>query len=206
MIENHQDALVITTRVGNHTVKKILIDNGSCVDILYHHTFSRMNIRDKRLENIRTLLYGFTGNEVKVLGTIDLPVLFRTPPRQISKDVKFHVISAASSYNAILGRTTIMSLKAITSIPHLKMKFPIELGVGEVVGDHVIARQCYLTTVKPKKDNNGNRSINQVAKVDPQNISTNPNCTPISDTVNIEVIEGHPDKTTKIGKDLPNLL
>lgn len=40
MIENHQDALVITTKVGAHVVKKILIDNGSSVDILYHHAFS----------------------------------------------------------------------------------------------------------------------------------------------------------------------
>lgn len=51
MIENHQDALVITKKVGAHTVKKILIDNGSSVDILYHHAFSRMNIRDRKLEN-----------------------------------------------------------------------------------------------------------------------------------------------------------
>ncbi|XP_074323018.1 uncharacterized protein LOC141659967 [Apium graveolens] len=46
LIEGHQDVLVITTRVGNNTVKKMLVDNGSYVDVLYHHAFSRMDIGD----------------------------------------------------------------------------------------------------------------------------------------------------------------
>ncbi|XP_074336640.1 uncharacterized protein LOC141673803 [Apium graveolens] len=83
LIEGHQDALVITTRVGNNTVKKMLVDNGSSVDVLYHHAFSRMDIRDRRLENSRTPLYGFTGNEVHVVGTIDMPGLFGSPLCQV---------------------------------------------------------------------------------------------------------------------------
>ncbi|XP_074322841.1 uncharacterized protein LOC141659814 [Apium graveolens] len=129
LIEGHQDALVITTRVGNNTVKKMLVDNGSSVDVLYHHAFSRMDLGDRRLENARTPLYGFTGNEVHVVGTVDMPVLFGSPPCQIWKIVKFHVISASSSFNSILGRTTITALRAITSISHLKMKFPTDFGV-----------------------------------------------------------------------------
>ncbi|KAK1403849.1 hypothetical protein POM88_003454 [Heracleum sosnowskyi] len=39
IIKAHQDALVITAKVGTNTVKKILIDNGSSVDILYHHAY-----------------------------------------------------------------------------------------------------------------------------------------------------------------------
>lgn len=46
-IEDHQDALVITTKIGANTVQKILVDNGSSVDILYHSAFSRMNLRDE---------------------------------------------------------------------------------------------------------------------------------------------------------------
>ncbi|XP_074336384.1 uncharacterized protein LOC141673532 [Apium graveolens] len=80
LIEGHQDALVITTRVGNNTVKKMLVDNGSSVDVLYHHTFSWMDIGDRRLENSRAPLYGFTRNEVHVVGAIDMPVLFGSPP------------------------------------------------------------------------------------------------------------------------------
>lgn len=33
-IEDHQEALVITTKIGVNTVQKIFVDNGSSVDIL----------------------------------------------------------------------------------------------------------------------------------------------------------------------------
>lgn len=56
MFETHQDALVITAKIGTNTIKKILIDNGSSVDILYHHAFSRMDIGDRKLENVNTFL------------------------------------------------------------------------------------------------------------------------------------------------------
>ncbi|XP_074356013.1 uncharacterized protein LOC141695684 [Apium graveolens] len=174
----------------------MLVDNGSSVDVLYHHAFSRMDIGDRRLENSRTPLYGFTGNEVHVVGTIDMPVLFGSPPCQVWKVVKFHVISASSSFNAILGRTTITALKAITSISHLKMKFPTDFGVGEMMGDQTTARQCYL-------------EVNQVLEIDPRNSieSTNQNsCFPAEETEEIEVVIGNPSKTTKVGKGLPEHL
>lgn len=65
MVEGHQNALVITAKVGVNSVKNILIDNGCLVDILYHNAFSRMDLGDRKLENTHTPpLYGFTGNEV----------------------------------------------------------------------------------------------------------------------------------------------
>ncbi|XP_074326653.1 uncharacterized protein LOC141664594 [Apium graveolens] len=83
VIEDHQDALVITTKIGTNTVQKIIVDNGSSVDILYHSAFKRMDIGDRKLKDaLDAPLYGFTGNEVKVVGMIDLPVLFGSPPCQ----------------------------------------------------------------------------------------------------------------------------
>lgn len=66
-----------------------------------------------------------------------------------------------------------------------------------------------MIKVKPKKGDSNDHSINQVAEVDPQHIAeTNRSsaCTPIGDTVDIKVIEGRPDRTTKIRKDLPDTL
>ncbi|XP_074327012.1 uncharacterized protein LOC141664952 [Apium graveolens] len=165
--------MMIIIRVSSRVIKMLLssqpeyeiIDNGSSVDVLYHHAFSRMDIGDRRLENSRTPLYGFTGNEVHVVGTIDMPVLFGSPPCQVWKVVKFHVISASSSFNAILGRTTIIALKAITSISHLKMKFPTDFRVGEMIGDQTTARQCYLTTVSPRKKGGEDLEVNQVFEI-----------------------------------------
>ncbi|XP_074323884.1 uncharacterized protein LOC141660799 [Apium graveolens] len=140
IIRGHQDALVITAKIGTNAVKKILVDNSSSVDLLYHHALARMDTGDRKLDNTHSPLYGFTGNKVKVVGTINLPVLFGTLSCQVWKIVKFHVVSATSSHNAILGRTTISALQAITLIPHLKMKFPTEFGVGEMCGDQTVSR------------------------------------------------------------------
>lgn len=132
--------------MGTNTVKKMLIDNGSSVDILYQSAYTRMDLGDRKMGDAKDIpLYGFTDNEVKVIGVIDLPVLFGSPPCQSWKMVKFHVVNAISSYNAILGRTTLTDVKAITSIPHLNIKFPTEFGVGEVCGDQRTSRQCYIS-------------------------------------------------------------
>ena len=65
-------------------------------------------------------------------------------PQQITKDVNFLVVDCSSSYNAIIGRPTLNSWKAITSTYHLSVKFPTEYRVGQVQGDQLAARECYL--------------------------------------------------------------
>ncbi|XP_074373480.1 uncharacterized protein LOC141713808 [Apium graveolens] len=165
-----------------------------------------MDIGDRRLENSRTLLYGFTGNEVHVVGTIYMPVLFGSPPCQVWKVVKFHVIIVSSSFNAILGRTTITALRAITFISHLKMKFPTDFGVGEMIGDQETARQCYLTTVSTRKKADEELDVNQVLDIDPRALvdpPTSNSCSPVEETEEIEVFEGNYEKTIRVVKNLP---
>lgn len=41
------DALIIEAIIGNHTVHRILVDNGSSVDILYHGAFTKMRLACK---------------------------------------------------------------------------------------------------------------------------------------------------------------
>lgn len=111
-----------------------------------------------------------------------MPVLFRSAPCQSWKIVKFHVINATSSYNAILGRTTITILKSITLITHMKMKFSTEFGVGEVCGDQRDSRQCYLGSAVPKKHNDNTSNVNQVVQVDPREIMDVPKIVAASPT------------------------
>ena len=54
------------------------------------------------------------------------------------------MVDCSSSYNAIIGRPTLNSWKAITSTYHLSVKFPTEYEIGQAQGDQLAARECYL--------------------------------------------------------------
>ena len=118
---------------------------------------------------------------------------------------KFHVVNPASSYNAIIGRTTLAAIHAHVSIPYLKMKFATDFGVGKVVGDQVLARQCYLTSVIPKRRQEEHLIVNKVIKVDPKGLLEVPKeflCHPIEEIEVIKVIPGDPLKIVNTGKEL----
>ena len=77
-------------------------------------------------------LVGFGGTKVYPLGVVTLLVTIGDYPQQITRDVTFLVVNCSSTYNAIIGRPTLNSWKAITSTYHLMIKFPTEYGVGEL--------------------------------------------------------------------------
>ena len=79
------------------------------------------------------------------MGTITLPVVVGAYPQQIAKEVNFFVVDCLSSYNAIIGRLTLKSWKAVTSTYHLSVKFLTSTyEIGQVQGDQLAARECYL--------------------------------------------------------------
>ena len=91
-----------------------------------------MWIDRKRLVPTNASLVGFGETKVYPLGTVTLPVTIGDYPQQITRDITFLIIDYSSTYNAIIGRPTLNSWKAITSTYHLMIKFPTEYGVGEL--------------------------------------------------------------------------
>ena len=82
------------------------------------------------------------------LGVVTLLVMVGDYPQQITRDVTFLAVDCSSAYNAILGRPTLNSWKVVTSTYYLMIKFPTEYGVGEVRGDQVAARECYVAILE----------------------------------------------------------
>ena len=93
-------------------------------------------------------LVGFGGTRVFPLGAVTLSVTVGDYPQQITRDVTFLVVDCSSAYNGILERPTLNSWKAATSTYHLMIKFPIEYGIGELQGDQVAARECYIAMLE----------------------------------------------------------
>ena len=140
----YDDAIVITLTIVNYTTRRVLIDNGSSMDILYYLAFQQMRINKELLCPINMPLIGFGGMKVLLVGTIFLPVVVGSYPRQINKEVNFLVVDCLPLYSAIIGWPTLNSWKATMSTYHLSVKFPTEYGIGEVQRDQLAIRECYL--------------------------------------------------------------
>ena len=82
------------------------------------------------------------------LGAVTLTVVAGDYPQQITKDVTFLVVDYLSAYNAILRRPTFNSWKAVTSTYHLMIKFPTDYRMGELQGNQVAARECYVAMME----------------------------------------------------------
>ena len=107
-----------------------------------------MRIGREQLVPTNTPLIGFGGTRVYPLSAVTLPVMVDDYPPQITKDVTFPIVDCLSAYNAIMGHPTLNSWKVVTSTYHLMIKFPTEYRVGEVRGDQVVARECYIAMLE----------------------------------------------------------
>ena len=131
----HCDALVIKAMIANNNVHRILVDNGSSVDILYYKAFERMRLKVNGLKPSSNPIYIFIGDFVIPLGVISLPMTLGEYPRQFCVMADFLAINQPLAFDAVLGKPSLRELKAITSIHHLLMKFSTSHRVGEVKGD-----------------------------------------------------------------------
>ncbi|KAK8942837.1 hypothetical protein KSP39_PZI008806 [Platanthera zijinensis] len=101
------DALVIQTAIEDFTVPRILVDNGSSVNVIFKKAFDAMK----------------------------------------SRNCKFVIVDAPSSYSAIFGRPLISAFRCVPSSFHQCLKFNVEGVQVRVRGDPKEARECYVTAV-----------------------------------------------------------
>ncbi|XP_075645172.1 uncharacterized protein LOC142616190 [Castanea sativa] len=99
----HDNALAVSIQIGDYSTHRVLVDNGSSVDVLYYPAFQKMRIGRERLIPTDAPLIGFGGTRVYLLGVVTLPVIVGDYPQQITKDVTFLIVDYSSAYNAILG-------------------------------------------------------------------------------------------------------
>ena len=77
------------------------------------------------------------------------------------------VVDACTSYNALLGRSSLNKLGAIVSTPHLAMKFPTEKGeIATIYVNQRDARNCYAAGLKMTLKTDREDGRNMVAMVD----------------------------------------
>nr|XP_027093663.1 uncharacterized protein LOC113714067 [Coffea arabica] len=142
---NHE-TIVIDIVTNNYRVKKVYVNQGSAVDIMFYRVFKELALEDGQLTPVRTPLVGFTGPPINPEGMITLMVTVGQVLKCRTIPVK--VVKQQSPYNVFLGRPALNALRAIPSTLHLSIKFLTPGGVAEVRGDPEVARVCYLTMLR----------------------------------------------------------
>ncbi|XP_074327488.1 uncharacterized protein LOC141665400 [Apium graveolens] len=113
------DPLVITTIIENCLVKRVLVDNGASVDILFHDMFLRMEYTDSQLSPSDGSIYRFNGVQCQVEEAIQLSVTIGEEPIEATQMLNFQVVKETSTYNSIMGRTGIHAFKDAPSTYHM---------------------------------------------------------------------------------------
>jgi hypothetical protein len=97
----HSDPLVITLRIGNYDVKRVLVDQGSFAKVMYQELYEKLGLGESDLTEFTSPVFGFSRESTVPLGKTILPVL--TGP--VNLQTEFIVIQAPSPYNPIMGRS-----------------------------------------------------------------------------------------------------
>ena len=110
----HDDALLITLRIGGYDVKRVMVDGGSAVEIMYPDLYKGLKLKSEDLLPYSSILMSFDGKLVTPKGMIRLPI--QTGPEIV--EVNFIVVDTYSPYTAIVGRPWLHTLGAVASSLH----------------------------------------------------------------------------------------
>ena len=99
-IQLYDDALVFTLRIGGYDVKRVMVDQGSGVEIMYHNLYKGLNLKPEDLTTYDSPSVSFDGKVVIPRGQIRL--LVQAGSEVV--EVDFIVVDAYSPYTAIVAR------------------------------------------------------------------------------------------------------
>ena len=117
----HTKALYISIKTNNHIVSKVLIDNGSALNVCPMTTLEKLDIDPTRVRATSMVVQAFDGTRREVLGEIDLPI--KVGPQVYN--INFQMLRIDSPYNLLSGRPWLHTAGAVPSSLHQKMKLII---------------------------------------------------------------------------------
>ena len=122
--------MVVTIRIAGYDVKRVLVDQRSGAEIIYPDLYKGLNLKPEDLEKYDSPLMGFDGRLVVPCGMIRLPMQAGDEEVQVS----FIIVEAYSLCTAILVRPWLHAMGAVSSTLHLKVKYPTQGIIEELVG------------------------------------------------------------------------
>ena len=129
-------------------MKRVMVDQGSAVEIMYPNLYKGLNLRAEDLTPYSSPLVSFEGKIIIPKGQIRLPV--QTSSEVV--EVDFIVVNAYSPYTAIIAIPWLHTLGVVFSTMHQKVKYPSEGQIKEILEDQSLARQCLVVAIQHKPE------------------------------------------------------
>jgi hypothetical protein len=128
---------------NNVRFSKVLIDNGSSINIMYWDTMQKLGIKENMLEPSKMTFHGIvSGLSCASMGKIRIDVMFGNRDNYRVENLMFKVVDLDSPYHALLGRPALAKFMASTHEAYLKMKMPRPRGVITIIGDYKHSMAC----------------------------------------------------------------
>ena len=90
---------MITFRIGDYDVKRVMVDDGSAAEIMYPDLYKGLKLKSEDLMPYSSPLMSFNGKLVILKDMIRLPI--QTSPEIV--EVNFIVVDTYSPYTAIVS-------------------------------------------------------------------------------------------------------
>ena len=126
IIATHDDPMVISTIMVNAEVKRVFIDRGSLVDIIFQEAFDKLDLHNADLQSYPEELKGFSREKVHPDRFVTPHLTVGAKPLARTIKVDFLVVDYPSAYNFILDCSTLNKIEVVISTSLLTMKFVID--------------------------------------------------------------------------------
>jgi hypothetical protein len=143
--------LVLKPVVAGSRLNKVLIDDGSGLNVLFTKTLKKMKLDiTHMLTKSTSPFYDIVpGNAAIPLGSVVLPVTFgETRENYRTEYIKFEVTDFETSYHAILGGPAIAKFMAVPHYTYLVLKMLSPAGVLSLQWDLKISFDCDTEVVE----------------------------------------------------------
>ncbi|RDX84728.1 hypothetical protein CR513_34179, partial [Mucuna pruriens] len=136
----HSRALNILVKCLNHLLTKVLVDNGSLLNVLPKAMLDKLPYDKNKIRSSSTIVRAFDESRREVGGEIKIPI--QVEPFEFQ--IHFQVMDIKPAYNCLFGRPWIHAASVVPSSVHQKLKF--------IIGDKlvIISREKDLMVACPK--------------------------------------------------------
>jgi hypothetical protein len=124
--------------IANVRLHHVLIDGGAGLSVISYAAFKHLQIPESKMTPSRPF-FGVSPDPVYPVGTISLPVTFRTEDNFLTENVQFEVAEVNLPFNAIIGRPALYRFMAIAHYGYLVLKMPSSAGVLTIQSDRAAA-------------------------------------------------------------------